>query len=88
MGAVGQPDRGGYPRDFLDDAMLEIADLVALYSSSTVMPYGPAAPSLGHRSRGNWLLRSISAARGAISLLEKSCTVSQIASAVFAEIED
>src|SRR5580693_5089219 len=46
------------------------------------MPCRPSDPILGQRSRGNWLLLSISAARGAISWLEKSCTVSRIASAV------
>src|SRR3979411_3546571 len=46
------------------------------------MPCRPSAPSFGHRSRGNWLLLSISSARGAISWLAKSCTVSRIASAV------
>src|SRR5882757_8050598 len=46
------------------------------------MPCSPSAPNLGHRSRGNWLLLSISSARGAISWLEKSRTVSRIASAV------
>mgnify|MGYP003693626887 CR=1 FL=1 len=35
------------------------------------MPCRPSAPIFGQRSRGNWLLRSISAARGAISLLRK-----------------
>src|SRR5882757_2658196 len=46
------------------------------------MPCSPSAPIFGQRSRGNWLLLSISAARGAISLLEKAWTVSRIASAV------
>src|ERR1700716_1023264 len=46
------------------------------------MPCRPSAPIFGQRSRGNWLLLSISAARGAISLLEKANTVSRIASAV------
>ena len=41
------------------------------YSSSTVMPSSPSWPSLGHRSRGNSLERSISAARGAISRAAK-----------------
>src|SRR5882672_290105 len=36
-------------------------------SSSTVTPRTPSAPSFFHRSGGNWLERSISAARGAIS---------------------
>src|SRR6516165_5519130 len=46
------------------------------------MPCRPSAPILGQRSRGNWLVLSISAARGAISLLAKPCTVSRMASAV------
>src|SRR3954468_22402430 len=46
------------------------------------MPCSPRSPSFGHRSRGNWLVLSISAARGAISFAEKSRTVSRIASAV------
>src|SRR6266403_5801319 len=46
------------------------------------MPCRPSAPIFGQRSRGNCLLLSISSARGAISWLEKSCTVSRIASAV------
>src|SRR3984957_8804891 len=46
------------------------------------MPCSPSSPSFGQRSRGNWLLLSISAARGAISWLAKSCTVSRMASAV------
>src|SRR6266567_9471202 len=46
------------------------------------MPCRPSAPILGQRSLGNRLLLSISAARGAISLLEKANTVSRIASAV------
>src|SRR3954454_1376215 len=46
------------------------------------MPCRPSAPIFGQRSLGNWLLLSISAARGAISLLEKAETVSRIASAV------
>ena len=37
------------------------------YSSSTVTPSSPRSPSLRHRSIGKALLRSISAARGAIS---------------------
>ena len=37
------------------------------YSSGTVMPSTPSSPILRHRSIGNWSLRSISAARGAIS---------------------
>src|SRR5947207_15131247 len=44
---------------------------------STVMPSRPSLPSLRHRSGGNWLVRSISAARGAISFPAKSCTVSR-----------
>src|SRR5579862_1867320 len=46
------------------------------------MPCRPSAPNFGQRSIGNWLVLSISAARGAISLEEKSCTVSRNASAV------
>src|SRR5574343_157096 len=50
------------------------------YSSPTVMPSTPRSPILRHRSMGNWSLRSISAARGAISLWAKSCTASRRAS--------
>ena len=39
------------------------------------MPCSPSSPICGHRSRGNTLSRSISAARGAILSREKSCTV-------------
>src|SRR6202140_4344941 len=46
------------------------------------MPCRPSAPIFGQRSRGKRLLLSISAARGAISWLAKSCTVSRMASAV------
>src|ERR1700761_3647692 len=46
------------------------------------MPCKPRAPIFGQRSSGNWFDLSISAARGAISLLEKLKTVSRIASAV------
>src|SRR5260370_41805284 len=46
------------------------------------MPCRPRAPILGQRSSGNWFVRCISAARGAISFCEKACTVSRIASAV------
>src|SRR4051812_22325768 len=46
------------------------------------MPCRPSAPILGQRSRGKTLLRSISAARGAISLAENAATVSRMASAV------
>ena len=49
--------------------------LVPPYSSSTVMPRSPSAPIFGHRSIGNSLERSISAARGAISFAAKSRTV-------------
>ena len=38
------------------------------YSSFTVMPSRPSSPSLRHRSCGNRLSRSMSAARGAISV--------------------
>src|SRR3954462_15333857 len=50
------------------------------YSSDTVIPRTPISPILRHRSIGNWSLRSISAARGAISLWAKACTVSRSAS--------
>src|SRR6059058_1514788 len=50
------------------------------YSSGTVIPSTPISPILRHRSMGNWSLRSISAARGAISLCAKACTVSRRAS--------
>ncbi len=50
------------------------------YSSLTVMPSTPRSPSLRHRSIGNWSVRSISAARGAISAWAKSCTASRSAS--------
>src|SRR3982075_4221658 len=44
------------------------------------MPSRPCAPSAGHRSRGNSLLRSISAARGAICSAAKRRTCSRISS--------
>src|ERR1700740_1565911 len=46
------------------------------------MPSTPRSPNLRHRSIGNWLVRSISAARGAISAAAKLTTLSRIASAV------
>src|SRR6478609_3802029 len=49
-------------------------------SSGTVMPRTPSSPILRQRSMGNWSLRSISAARGAISLWAKSCTALRSAS--------
>jgi hypothetical protein len=56
------------------------------YSSGTVMPSTPSSPILRHRSIGNWSLRSISAARGAISLCAKAHRVAQRVE-VFAELE-
>src|SRR5262245_9248393 len=50
------------------------------YSSDTVMPSTPSSPILRHRSMGNWSLRSISAARGAISACAKAVTASRSAS--------
>src|SRR5512146_3425998 len=50
------------------------------YSSGTVMPSTPRSPSLRPRSIGNWSVRSISAARGAISACAKSRTASRSAS--------
>src|SRR6267142_2023639 len=44
------------------------------------MPSSPCAPSAGHRSRGNSLLRSISAARGAICSAAKRRTCWRISS--------
>src|SRR5690242_20294623 len=44
------------------------------------MPSTPSSPILRHRSIGNWSLRSISAARGAISLSAKARTASRSAS--------
>src|SRR6202162_2175912 len=44
------------------------------------MPSRPCAPSAGHRSRGNSLLRSISAARGAICSAAKRRTCRRISS--------
>src|ERR1700731_3772137 len=44
------------------------------------MPSSPCAPSAGHRSRGNSLLRSISAARGAICPAAKRRTCWRISS--------
>src|SRR5262245_30840301 len=41
------------------------------------MPSSPSAPSSGHRSRGNTLVRSISAARGAIRSWAKRAVVSR-----------
>src|SRR5581483_9547672 len=41
------------------------------------MPSSPSAPSFPHRSPGNWLERSISAARGAISAAAKSRTLAR-----------
>src|SRR5512134_3145056 len=46
------------------------------------MPSSPSPPILRHRSIGNSLLRSISAARGAISRRAKSATCSRSMSAV------
>ena len=48
------------------------------------------SPSLRHRSAGNWLSRSIAAARGAISSAANCSTVSRSMSIVFAvmEVED
>src|SRR5437016_13440502 len=46
------------------------------------MPWRPSSPSLGQSWRGNSSLRSISAARGAISALVKALTASRICSAV------
>src|SRR5215471_20223573 len=45
------------------------------YSSSTVMPCSPSAPSSGHSSIGKRSVRSISAASGAIRSSAKSRTV-------------
>ena len=50
------------------------------YSSGTVMPSTPSSPILRHRSIGNWSLRSISPARGAISASAKARTASRSAS--------
>src|SRR5262245_51670939 len=50
-------------------------------SSSTVTPSTPSWPSSGHRSRGNWLVRSISSARGASRSDAKLRTVSRSMSA-------
>src|SRR3954464_7098619 len=50
------------------------------YSSGTVMPSTPSSPILRHRSIGNWSLRSMSAARGAISLSANERTASRNAS--------
>ena len=50
------------------------------YSSGTVMPSTPSSPILRHRSIGNWSLRSISAARGAISASANARTASRSAS--------
>ena len=44
------------------------------------MPSTPSSPILRHRSIGNWSLRSISAARGAISAWANACTASRSAS--------
>src|SRR3954469_3921905 len=44
------------------------------------MPNNPAAPSSGHRSRGNSLVRSISSARGAMRSRAKRRTCSRTAS--------
>ena len=52
------------------------------YSSSTVMPSRPSAPSFGQSARGNSFVRSISAASGATSDAAKSATVSRSMSAV------
>src|SRR5574343_1218170 len=51
--------------------------LVALYSSPAVMPSRPMSPTFFHRSAGNSLTRSISAARGAISASAKAFTASR-----------
>src|SRR5690606_34059402 len=51
--------------------------LVPPYSSETVMPSTPRSPNLRHRSIGNWSLRSISAARGAISFAVNCSSVSR-----------
>src|SRR5438270_3372505 len=48
--------------------------------SGTVMPSRPCSPSAGHRSRGNSLRRSISAARGAIRAAAKRRTCRRISS--------
>src|SRR6476661_6365600 len=50
------------------------------YASGTVMPSTPSSPILRHRSMGNWSLRSMSAARGAISLSANERTASRNAS--------
>src|SRR4051794_27566142 len=50
------------------------------YSSDTVMPSTPTSPILRHRSIGNRSLRSISAARGAISACANSRTAWRSAS--------
>src|SRR5580700_8438218 len=47
------------------------------HSSSTVMPSRPSAPICAHRSRGKALLRSISAACGAILSRAKPATLSR-----------
>src|SRR3990172_10036136 len=52
------------------------------YSSSTVMPSTPSLPRRRQRSLGKLLLRSISAARGAISLPANLATVARRASMV------
>ena len=51
------------------------------YSSSAVMPSTPRSPNFRHSSFGNSLVRSISAARGAISSAAKLRTVSRSMSA-------
>src|SRR5574343_1367495 len=51
--------------------------LVPPYSSPAVMPSRPMSPNFFHRSAGNSLARSISAARGAISASAKAFTASR-----------
>src|SRR5512144_1676602 len=46
------------------------------------MPSTPRSPIFGQRSGGNWLLRSIPAARGAISSRANCCTVARSMSIV------
>jgi hypothetical protein len=79
VGAVGQADRGRGAGDFLQrDDVRQIAHVgAAVFLAAAVMPSRPMSPNFFHRSAGNSLTRSISAARGAISASAKALTASR-----------
>ena len=80
--AVAQAHRGGGARDFFHrDHVGQVAHAgAAVFLAHRDARTRPRSPILRHRSIGNWSLRSISAARGAISACANSRTASRSAS--------